>query len=113
MTSPYIPSHNLFVHLIGKSGSAIQRVREGREKEMKKKKSSVGNETDRHKQIEPDRDKASACFAQKKCLVGKCGCQAMTRNRSKKAEHQTRWVQPDRWSTVITHCLGRRHLSDK
>lgn len=38
MTSPYIPSHNLFVHLIGKSGSAIQRVREGREKEMKKKK---------------------------------------------------------------------------
>lgn len=54
-------SHNLLVHLIGVFGSARQR---GRERE--EKKSAVGKDRDRHKQIEPDRDKASVCHAQKK-----------------------------------------------
>lgn len=40
-------------------------------------------------------------------------CQSMTSSRCKKAADQARWVLPDRWSTLITHCLGGRHLSDK
>lgn len=37
----------------------------------------------------------------------------MTSSRRKKAADQARWVLPDRWCTLITHCLGGRHLSDK
>lgn len=62
-------SHNLLVHLIGVFGSARQR---GREREEKGKKSAARKDRDRHKQIEPDRDKASVCHAQKKrCLLGR------------------------------------------
>ena len=60
-------SHNLLVHLIGVSGSARQRRREKERND--EGESRVWKKRDR--QIEPDRDKASACHAQKKCLVGR------------------------------------------
>lgn len=47
----------------------------------------------------------------KKCWLGRLGGEFMTRSRIKKAADQARWVLPNRWSTLITHCLEERHLS--
>lgn len=72
----FFPSHNLLVHLIGVSGSATRRGGGGeRKRSRRKEKKSMGwgkrkKKRDGHKQIEPDRDKASACHAQKKEVAG-------------------------------------------
>lgn len=70
---------------------------------------SWGIHTDRARQ------RQSICMpcGGKRCWLGRLWVPIHDSSRSKKAADQARWVLPDRWSTLITHCLGGRHLSDK